>query len=216
MSKYQLSELNNYKIDYNLTASKTQFNVKNFTNNVTDASKYTYAINGKIVHESSSLEDYSFSNAEPDKTNFINVTALDANGRILGSMTKKLELAQANPPDLTGFDKDNTFYVYWDDDGNEHSDIPISQDPPSEWYNYTYSKWANIVTRANGTNSYYVWIPRYQYLLDQTSQRSDIQFILGNGTDTLTGYQIPEAFTWGDNGEKQLTGYWMSKYQLSE
>ena len=216
MSKYQLSELNNYKIDYNLTASKTQFNVKNFTNNVTDASKYTYAINGKIVHESSSLEDYSFSNAEPDKTNFINVTALDANGRILGSMTKKLELAQANPPDLTGFDKDNTFYVYWDDDGNEHSDIPISQDPPSEWYTYTYSKWANIVTRANGTNSYYVWIPRYQYLLDQTSQRSDIQFILGNGTDTLTGYQIPEAFTWGDNGEKQLTGYWMSKYQLSE
>lgn len=216
MSKYQLSELDKYKIDYNLTAGKTQFNVKNFTNNVTDASKYTYAINGKIVHESSSLEDYSFSNAEPDKTNFINVTALDANGRILGSMTKKLELAQANPPDLTGFDKDNTFYVYWDDDGNEHSDIPISQDPPSEWYNYTYSKWANIVTRANGTNSYYVWIPRYQYLLDQTSQRSDIQFILGTGTDTLTGYQIPEAFTWGDNGEKQLTGYWMSKYQLSE
>ncbi len=120
-----------------------------------------------------------------------------------------------NPPDLTGFDKDTTFYVYWDENGVEHNEIPISQDPPSQWYNYTYSEWANIVTRNDGMESYYVWIPRYQYSLDQTSERSNVQFILGTGTETLTGYQIPEAFTWGDDGEKQLTGYWMSKYQLS-
>ena len=29
------------------------------------------------------------------------------------------------------------------------------------------------------------------------------------------GYQVPSAFSWGDNGEIQLKGYWMSKYQLS-
>ena len=130
-------------------------------------------------------------------------------------MTKKFELTEVNPPDLTGFDKDTTFYVYWDENGVEHNEIPISQDPPSQWYNYTYSEWANIVTRNDGMESYYVWIPRYQYSLDQTSERSNVQFILGTGTETLTGYQIPEAFTWGDDGEKQLTGYWMSKYQLS-
>ena len=215
MSKYQLSELDEYKINYSLAASKTHFNVNNLTNNTTNATKYTYAINGKIVHESNTLENYSFDNAMPNDVNIINVTALDANGSIVGSMTKKFELTEVNPPDLTGFDKDTTFYVYWDENGVEHNEIPISQDPPSQWYNYTYSEWANIVTRNDGMESYYVWIPRYQYSLDQTSERSNVQFILGTGTETLTGYQIPEAFTWGDDGEKQLTGYWMSKYQLS-
>lgn len=33
---------------------------------------------------------------------------------------------------------------------------------------------------------------------------------------TTTGYQVPDAFTWGDNGEVQIKGYWMSKYQLNE
>ena len=215
MSKYQLSELDEYKINYSLAASKTHFNVNNLTNNTTNATKYTYAINGKIVHESNTLENYSFDNAMPNDVNTINVTALAANGSIVGSMTKKFELTEVNPPDLTGFDKDTTFYVYWDENGVEHNEIPISQDPPSQWYNYTYSEWANIVTRNDGMESYYVWIPRYQYSLDQTSERSNVQFILGTGTETLTGYQIPEAFTWGDDGEKQLTGYWMSKYQLS-
>ena len=215
MSKYQLSELDEYKINYSLAASRTHFNVNNLTNNTTNATKYTYAINGKIVHESNTLENYSFDNAMPNDVNTINVTALDANGSIVGSMTKKFELTEVNPPDLTGFDKDTTFYVYWDENGVEHNEIPISQDPPSQWYNYTYSEWANIVTRNDGMESYYVWIPRYQYSLDQTSERSNVQFILGTGTETLTGYQIPEAFTWGDDGEKQLTGYWMSKYQLS-
>ena len=213
MSKYEVGELSSYAINYNLTASKTAFNVSNFTNNVTTtATKYTYAINGKIVNESETLDDYSFTNATPDVKNVINVTALDANGSIVGSMTKKLELTEVNKPDLAGFDPDTTFYVYWDEDGNEHNEIPISKDPPQDWYNYTYSSWANIVSRNNGLETYLVWIPRYQYLLDQTAQRSDIRFIMGIGTDVDTGYAIPEAFTW--NGE-QLPGYWMSKYQVN-
>ena len=127
-------------------------------------------------------------------------------------MTKELETVEVNKPELDGFDKDTTFYVYWDENGNEHNEIPISQDPPDGWYNYTYSKWANIVSRNNGIETYLVWIPRYQYKLNSTSQRSSVKFITGTGTDTTTGYQIPEAFTF--NG-KELTGYWMSKYQIS-
>lgn len=217
MSKYQLSELESYVLDYNLQASKTAFNVNNFKNNVgTNAIEYTYAINGQIEKRSGILEDYSFANTNPNGLNTINITALDSYGRIIGSMTKKFELAQANPPDLTGFDRDTTFYVYWDKDGNEHNEIPINQSPPEDWYNYSYSEWANIVTRNNGLESYYVWIPRYQYLLDRTSQRSNVQFILGDGPANISNYQVPEAFSWGDNNEKQLTGYWMSKYQLSD
>lgn len=218
MSKYQLSTLDSYKLNYNLTASMEDFNVSNFTNNVsTTATTFTYAINGQIVHTSSTLEEYSFKNTEPEKTNIINVTALDEDGRIVGSMTKTLELAEPNEPDLTGFDVNTTFYVYYDSEGNEHSEIPISEEPPEDWYNYTYSRWANIVTRNDGLENYLVWIPRYQYSLDQTSQRSNIKFIQGTGTDVTNGYKIPEAFTWiNDAGEEiQITGYWMSKYQLS-
>ena len=216
MSKYQLSELDKYKINYSFTANEKTINVSNLTNNVSDeAAKYTYAINGKIEYESEKLEEYSFKNPNTDQVNYINITALNSKGNIIGSMTNKIELAEVNPPDLTGFDKDTTFYVYWDENDIEHNEVPISEEPPKDWYNYTYSKWANIVTRTNGLESYYVWIPRYQYSLKQTSQKSNIQFILGVGTETYEGYKIPEAFTWGDNGEKQITGYWMSKYQLS-
>ena len=218
LSKYQLSTLSSYKINYNLTASETNFNVSNFTNNVaTDAASYTYAINGQIVNTSATLEDFSFENTTPEITNIINITALDSTGRIVGSMTKELELAEVNPPDLTGFDKDIAFYVYWDEDGNEHNEIPISMDPPKDWYNYTYSRWANIVVREDNSENYYVWLPRYQYLLDQTAQRSNVRFIQGTGTDTYAGYSIPEAFTWINHAgeEVQLSGYWLSKYQLS-
>lgn len=223
ISKYQLSELEIFNIDYNMRASTSSIVVNNFTNNVSDrATKFTYAINGKVVKGPVSiLEDYTFEGLTEDETYIINVTALDENDAIVGSMTKVLEPTETNPPDLEGFDKDTTFYVYWDEDGVEHNEIPINQQPPSNWYNYTYSNWANIVVRNDGLETYYVWIPRYQYKLNQTSQRSDVRFILGTGNDTIDGYQIPEAFWWdkNDNGEQdegeQLKGYWITKYQLS-
>lgn len=213
MSKYQLSELgSSYIIDYYLSASENSLNATNLKISTTkNIAKYTYAINGKIVNESESAADYQFANVGTD-VKIINITALDADGAIIGSMTKELETVEVNKPELDGFDKDTTFYVYWDENGNEHNEIPISQDPPDGWYNYTYSKWANIVSRNNGIETYLVWIPRYQYKLNSTSQRSSVKFITGTGTDTTTGYQIPEAFTF--NG-KELTGYWMSKYQIS-
>lgn len=218
LSKYQLSTLEQYKIDYNLIATSAKFNVSAFTNNVTSiATSYTYAINGKIVNTSSALENYDFENTTPEKTNYINITALNENGEIVGSMTKELELTNVNAPDLTGLDKDTTFYVYWDSEGNEHNETPISMEPPKEWYNYSYSQWANIVARNDGLETYYVWIPRYQYSLDQTSQRSNVKFIEGIGTNADIGYQIPEAFTWVNQaGETvELSGYWLTKYQLS-
>ncbi len=220
MSKYELSDLQGYTIDYNLTASMENFNVSNFKVNESkkeQITQYTYAINGEIQQTKTELENYSFTNATPDKDNVINVTALDEQGRIVGSMTKKLELTEVNEPNLDGFDKDTTFYVYWDEKGNEHNETPISEDPPKDWYNYTFASWANIVTRNNGLESYFVWIPRYQYRLDTTSQRTSVRFIQGTGIEVETGYQIPEAFTTetDDGQEVQLEGYWISKYELS-
>ena len=218
MSKYQLSEFqkgDNYTIDYKTVATATTIKVQEISTNTDKTiAKYTYAVNGNVLHESKNPEDYTITGlAKGNKT--LTVTALDSNGCIIGSMTKLYEVADVNPPDLTGFDKDTTFYVYWDGNGNEHNEIPISQSAPEEWYDYGTRNWANIVTRNDGLESYYVWIPRYQYSLNQNTETSSIKFIKGTDTKTDDGYQIPEAFTWGDNGEKQLTGYWMAKYQLS-
>ena len=222
ISKYQLSELAKFNIDYNMSASKSSIVVRNFTNNVTDkAVSFTYSLNGQIKHTSNTLEEYIFTGLTENEAYVVNITALDNNGAIVGSMTKTLEPTEVNTPNLQGFDPDTTFYVYYDEDGTEHNEIPISKEAPSSWYNYTYSNWANIVARNDGLETYYVWIPRYQYKLNQTSQRSDVKFILGTSTTTETGYQIPEAFWWDKNDDgkqddgEQLSGYWITKYQLS-
>lgn len=222
ISKYQLSELAKFNIDYNMTAGKSSIVLNNYTNNVTDkASSYTYSLNGKIVNTATNLDEYTFTGLTENETYIVNLTALDANGSIVGSMTKTLEPTEVNTPKLDGFDPNTTFYVYYDEDGIEHNEIPISKEAPKNWYNYTYSNWANIVTRNDGLETYYVWIPRYQYKLNQTSQKSDVKFILGTSNKTENGYQIPEAFWWDKNDDgkedegEQLTGYWITKYQLS-
>ena len=230
MSKYQLSELldtDEYTVDFNNQATMTSITIEGIkvsANRVAETgkevAKYIYAVNGNIVHESTNGEDYTLKGvAKGNKA--INVTIVDKDGEIIGSMTKLYETADVNEPELTGFDPDTTFYVYWDENGVEHNEVPIStHKPPELWYDYTTRNWANIVTRNNGVETYLVWIPRYQYALDTVSQRTYVKFIKGIGGATESGYQVPEAFYWGDNEDytknTPIKGYWMSKYQLSD
>lgn len=222
VAKYQASELESYVINFDLTASKEGLIVKGITTNTDKTiATFTYAVNGQIIApNTSSPQDRTLSNPDTGHET-VNVTALDSNGEIIGSMTKDLYYADVNPPDLTGFNKDKTYYVYWDSNDVEHSDIPISQDPPENWYNYTYREWANIVVKTEDTDgnevlSYFVWVPRYAYQLDSTSERSNIIFLKETSSNVPTGYEIPEAFKWGDNLEHELTGYWVGKYQATE
>ena len=221
MSKYQLSNWSEdtpLSLNYDTSAGMTSITIQNITVNSSkkdEIVKYTYAVNGNILYESTRPEDKTIKNlAKGNKV--INVTALDKNGNIIASKTTMYEVADVNEPDLTEFDKDTTFYVYWDEEGKEHNEIPISKEAPEEWYDYTSSHWANIVTRNNGLETYLVWIPRYQYTLNTNNQKSIVRFIKGTGGATEAGWEVPEAFTWGDNNEVQLKGYWMSKYQISE
>lgn len=223
MSKYQLSELtdaDDYTVDYSTIATPGTIKIQNIvTSTDKEIAKYVYAVNGKVLKESTTPIDYVIEGlAKGNKA--VNVTLLDANGEVIGSMTKLYETADNNPPDLTGFDPDTTFYVYWDENGIEHNEIPISKEAPAEWYDYGIASWANILTRNNGVESYFVWIPRYQYALDTVSQRSYVRFIQGTGGATEPGYKVPEAFYFGDNDNylenTPITGYWMSKYQLTE
>ena len=246
MSKYQLSDLGEYVLDYNTAATVTSINVQEIkikTDKI--VAKYTYSVNGNILYtyecpnanegqteEEKQAPDHLIKGlAKGDKS--LNVTALDEDGEVIGSMTRVYAVADVNEPQLKAkneegkeeyaFDPDTTFYVYWDEEGNEHNEIPIREKAPDEWYDYTIANWANIVTRNDGLETYYVWIPRYEYQLDATSnpQKSIVRFIKGTRTEATSGYKIPEAFWWDNDSDRvadegeQLTGYWMTKYQLT-
>lgn len=127
-------------------------------------------------------------------------------------------------PSLTGFNPQCTFYVTWDEDGEETL-TPITNPAPVGWYNYSEQKWANILVTANQNKAYFVWIPRYVYKLDSTTQTSDVRFVdinnkyedtEGNISSLTIGsseWRLPEAFNWEG---RPIQGYWISKYQVSK
>ena len=212
-------------INYDMTVLRGVITLKNIALNTTITNenpivKYTVALNGQIVQ---TIENETDLNNIGDKIitinnlkagdNTVNITGLNAKGEVVGSMTKVYSPAIVNKPDLSGFNPETTFYVTYDENENEHSTIPITEEAPQYWYEYGESRWANIVTRNNGLETYYVWIPRYEFMLDQTNERSTVKFLSGTTTETTEGYQIPEAFTF--NGQ-ELTGYWAMKYTAGE
>ena len=231
--KYTAGEMSgNSTVNYDMSVYRGVITIRNIVLNtsITNSNpitKYTIALNGKIIktiEDSSSVSDINSQVIEltdmVSGDNVINVTGLNANGEIVGSMTKVYSPAKVNEPDLSGFDQETTFYVTYDDDEKEHSTIPIRNDAPNDWYEYGESRWANIVTRNNGLEIYYTWIPRYEFTLDQTNKRSTVKFLSGTSTEVDNGYQIPEAFWVDKNGDEvqdadeQLTGYWAMKYTL--
>ena len=70
-----------------------------------------------------------------------------------------------NRPDLTGFSREHTYFVTYDENGeNETIGGKITTEEPSNWYDYQNKIWANIMTKSdNGKVAYLVWIPRYCY-----------------------------------------------------
>ena len=76
-----------------------------------------------------------------------------------------------------GFNAKRTRYLELNDQGNLTPKNWVDQKPTDNWYSYRRSKWANIVVEDGGTESYYTWIPRYCFTLDQDGQRSNVRFI---------------------------------------
>lgn len=145
-----------------------------------------------------------------------------ATDEYIGSIVKQISTIDANKPELTGFNADCTYYVLYDEEGNETIGDKIKNDGsnmPSNWYDYSQSKWANIVVQANGKTTYFTWIPRYEFMITSSQYtqpavgRTETRFIEGTSTETDTGYQIPEAFTFDG---KQLPGYWAMKYTVGD
>ncbi len=109
----------------------------------------------------------------------------------------------------------------------------------TNWYNYKTKQWANTQTQDG---SMWVWIPRFAYKLNNSTQTVDVKFLIGtsnqyydnNGklqtarrvasktevADTQNYYYVHPAFTnessinYANGGwDKELTGIWVAKFE---
>ena len=150
----------------------------------------------------------------------------------------------ANAPDVSGFNKSNTYYVAWDlnEVGTEYIPNEIQMESengtknfaPNNWYDYTQglNHWANVKTTGGGNDCYWVWIPRYAYKVptrSSTAETIEIKFLkddtnipigetteITNTTPTPGTWVVHPAFTnAGNGGFGNLTGIWVAKFEAS-
>ena len=131
---------------------------------------------------------------------------------------------QVNRPVL----KDNMEAVYWDEDGNEIRQSDENFDK-TKWYDYNKNKWANTVVTIDGVESYFVWIPRYEYKITYKNEADisqggtiAVRFIDTETTTADSGYIIHPAFIDDsknnyENGgwDEELPGIWVGKYETA-
>lgn len=115
--------------------------------------------------------------------------------------------------DISGFDPKTTYYVTYDDDGNNEQILGRIDtiDQPKNWYNYEKKIWANLVSINGDEIAYWTYIPRYEYKIYNNSKYIDVRYIKNTKTTANPGYAIPESFSFGG---QELKGYWMSKYEV--
>ena len=150
----------------------------------------------------------------------------------------------ANAPDISGFNKSNTYYVSWDLTSSPYQineDTNLNGVAPGNWYDYTQgvNHWANVKTTGGENDCYWVWIPRYAYCITEgyhsnTAGTIDIKFLQGTTNTPIDGssitisnssgygnWNVHPAFWWDKNNNgvedegEQLTGIWVAKFEAS-
>ena len=142
--------------------------------------------------------------------------------------TGKIDNTEPKTPDLTNFDASSTSLIYYTQDGKNSIEVPYSANPEQKitkggvdyyFYNYTNKIWANVKCSGNNLISYWVWIPRYAYKLEEG--QASVIFVDSNnkpldtgkfGNTLPNGYTLHSAFKQDDG----LEGIWFSKYEPSE
>lgn len=187
--------------------------------------KYTIYVNGEVSKTGVTLP-YTIKDLNWDSAYDICVYSED-NKRMVGAKKKSTDAIEAIKVDLSGFNPDCTYYVTYDENGNNEKigdkiqldDKGNATNMPKNWYNYKAKIWANIVTKgrdANGNEliTYWTYIPRYEYDtsgVEGVNQMANARFIPLSQKTPDTGFQIPECFSFGG---KDLAGYWVSKYEI--
>ena len=119
----------------------------------------------------------------------------------------------------------NKTYVTWklNGAGTEYVINDTHTTPPSDWYDYENGKWANIkttnvVSDTETLEAYWVWIPRYEYIVptSTTATEIEVKFIPVDQKEPDEGYTIHPAFTnEGNGGFGDLDGIWVAKFEAS-
>ena len=204
ISKYEISESSDDQEQVVINTDVQKITVS--TNNVTANQNYKVLVDGELKYTGTLPHDVEGVNPGQEYDICVIKDNIPIGRKKVSTKSIKIDLSNLDPA--------NTYYVYWDDDGTEHNDTPISKPAPANWYDYSKKKWANIVTKANGKIAYWVWVPRYEYKINQSTKSIEINFI---STDKVNNensvYKVPEAFTFAG---VELPGYWMSKYEISE
>ena len=124
--------------------------------------------------------------------------------------------------DVSGFNPTNTYYVLYDANGtNERIGGNIQKDANGNgiipqtgtWYDYKNKIYANIVTININQTTYCTYIPRYQYRTTDLTKYININNIPTSKTTPSKGYEISDAFTFGN---QNLKGYWATKYEIQD
>ena len=132
--------------------------------------------------------------------------------------------------------------VYWNEETSKWVDLSSesSQEEWDNWYNYAdtsttgagTSNWANARSKDG---SMWVWIPRYEYKIDEANKTIDVRFIPTSTNTTTEGYTVDgttgivkssdnyilhpafmndRANTFSNGGwDKDLPGFWVAKYE---
>ena len=94
--------------------------------------------------------------------------------------------------------------IYWNKDGNE---TVVTVDNQDDWYDYSQQKWANAKTEDG---SYWVWIPRYAYKIENgrytsTAGKISVEFLQGTSNKDKDNNEISQNYP-------EITGATMSAY----
>ena len=221
VSKYEISDANNTVGQFLFSSGNNTITIEDvniFNSSASGASRYDIYINEELKASNVKIP-YTIEGLTPNEQYNIKAVAKTSAGQPLGMIEEEavrplenIDIKEITKPDLTGFNPNNTFYVTYNDAGEE-TRTPITSAAPSDWYDYSNQKWANIVTVSGEKEAYFVWIPRYEYKVKDRFERIQIRFITTNENARTDGYLLPEAFKW-DN--RDLTGYWVSKYEVSQ
>ena len=177
-------------------------------------------------------------NAEENQARTLNEYEDELNKYVSDNKDKTDWTGKVNKPKLmTGMAAIKFIDPTGDEKANEGSVVKTT-DTDTAWYDYDAKKWANAQTQDG---SMWVWIPRFAYRVNKSTQTFDVVFLEGttdyyyeNGErkeakrqktenetiDTTTGYTVHPAFTnessinYANGGwDKELTGIWVSKFE---
>ena len=197
--------------------------------------KYTVNIDGTITITADSEDSFSSGTyiVHPGFGNLQGIWMSKYQPNATPNANHTMDSGECYPPDMSGFDPQNTYIELYDSATDSFTDEVKLADAnlktinnDKRWYDYKNKIWANIKTTANGVECWWVWQPRYAYVLANGEKETEVIFVDVNnkpydkenyGDEKIDNVSVHPGFTvTGANGRtKQLKGIWMSKYEPS-